>query len=364
MNPCSVESIPEGVRLDNRTTEASVWPVLVNCYELQDDGSRAGRMDLFLINGDYKLGEKQTIETGTCGILDGKWMKRENGEFWFASALSTGQVRIDSFSFHESAENNVERAYTRHVATSKVLQDEPALCLSLSWDTTRCGEEQPRIVSSYSNGKVAIHDVVHTNDTVQLVECQSWLAHTLFGNTPAEVWCTCFATNENNERIVLTGGDDCKLKLWDLRSTSQPVQVLNHFQAGVTILSPNPKRPHIVAVGSYDETIAIHDVRSASKPLTHSSSLGGGIWRIKWHPEIDNRLLVAAMHGGCRVVDLKGDEHGPDFHVTMEFTKHESMAYGADWILANGDEEDDDDGFEAAISCSFYDRAIYLWRTR
>ena len=89
MNPCSVESIPEGVRLDNRP-RASVWPALVNCYELQDDGSRVGRMDLFLIKGDCKLGEKQTIETGTSGILDGKWMKRENGEYWFASARSTG----------------------------------------------------------------------------------------------------------------------------------------------------------------------------------------------------------------------------------------------------------------------------------
>ena len=200
-----------------------------------------------------------------------------------------------------------------------------------------------------------------TKDTVQLVERQSWLAHTLFGNTPTEVWCACFATDGNNEQIVLTGGDDCKLKLWDLRSTSRPVQVLNHFEAGVTILSPNPKRPHIVAVGSYDETIAIHDVRCASKPLQHSTSLGGGIWRIKWHPEIDNRLLVAAMHGGCRVVDLEGDESGADFRVTKEFTKHESMAYGADWILANGG---DDDDFEAAVSCSFYDRAIYLWRNK
>jgi hypothetical protein len=47
--------------------------------------------------------------------------------------------------------------------------------------------------------------------------------------------------------------------------------------------------------------------------------------------------------------------------VTKKFTEHESMAYGADWLVCphptrNG-------YFEAAASCSFYDNAVYLWDT-
>jgi hypothetical protein len=47
--------------------------------------------------------------------------------------------------------------------------------------------------------------------------------------------------------------------------------------------------------------------------------------------------------------------------VMKSFTEHESMAYGADWLVCphptrNG-------YFEAAASCSFYDRALFLWDT-
>jgi diphthamide biosynthesis protein 7 len=212
-------------------------------------------------------------------------------------------------------------------------------------------------VSSYSNGKVAIHDVVTQGDeTVQVVEKTSWVAHSLFGNTPTEVWSACFASFDN---VVLSGGDDAKLKLWDVRSTTRPMQVLQHFEAGVTCISTNPKNFNICAVGSYDETLALYDVRKASVPLLHSKPLGGGIWRIKWHPHDPNRLLLAAMHGGCRVVEVREDN---EFVVTKEFTKHESMAYGADWLVSHC--EHDEDLVEAAASCSFYDRAVYLWDTR
>jgi diphthamide biosynthesis protein 7 len=364
VNPCSVESIPNGVVLDSG---AKVWPVAVSCYELQEDQSRKGQLDLFLVNENepLKFGDPHEIQTNTSGILDGKWLQTQRGggdpsEFWFATARSTGQVRLDAFSFHEPKKDVFQRFTTRHVATSEPLQEEASLCLSVSWDTTKnADDEQQRIVSSYSNGKVAIHDVMKGNeDTIHLIEHQSWLAHTLFGDTPAEVWSACFATDTNNGEIVLSGGDDTKLKLWDVRSTMRPVQVLQHFEAGVTVVSTDPKRSHIVAVGSYDDSMAIYDVRKASTPLCHSESLGGGIWRIKWHPNKSNRLLIAAMHGGCRVVNLAGDEAKLDVEVTKEFTQHESMAYGVDWLASRSDER-----FEAAASCSFYDRAVYLWET-
>lgn len=353
VNPCSVESIPEGVKLDNGT---KVWPVAVSCYQLEENDNRTGQLDLFLVKQDEppcKFGDVHTIQEDSSGILDAKWLKRDNDEYWFATARSSGQVRIDAFSFHELKNDVFQQFSTRHVTTSEPSQKEASLCLSLSWDT-----EQPRIVSSYSNGKVAIHDVMKGDDSIHLIEHQSWVAHTLFGDTPAEVWSACFATDMNNGEIVLSGGDDAKLKLFDLRSTLRPMQVLQHFEAGVTAVSTDPRRSHVVAVGSYDETVALYDVRNASKPLCPSLSLGGGIWRIKWHPFKEDRLLVAAMHSGCRVVKLEGDEGSMSFQVTKEFTQHESMAYGVDWLTSQGDKD-----VEAAASCSFYDRAVYLWET-
>jgi diphthamide biosynthesis protein 7 len=139
------------------------------------------------------------------------------------------------------------------------------------------------------------------------------------------------------------------------------MHVMQHFEAGVTCISMDPTtNSNICAVGSYDETIALYDVRMTCTPIFHSKPLGGGIWRIKWHPHHHNRLLLAAMHGGCCVGEF---QDSGEFIVTKEFTNHESMAYGADWLVS-GCAHDDEDLVEAAASCSFYDRAVYLWDAR
>jgi hypothetical protein len=93
---------------------------------------------------------------------------------------------------------------------------------------------------------------------------------------------------------------------------------------------------------------------SQRRPLCKSSSLGGGIWRIKWHPYTPNRMLVAAMHAGCHVLNFHGESDSGNKSMdflnssasnndsfgskitdtcTKAFTEHESMAYGADWLV-------------------------------
>ena len=189
----------------------------------------------------------------------------------------------------------------------------------------------------------------------ELVERECWEAHFMFDKVPAEVWACAFAAEG---KLVLSGGDDANIKFWDTRALSRPVQMLGQpFDAGVTVISPHPRNPNLVAIGSYDETVALYDIRYDSHELlTRSGKLGGGIWRIQWHPDLDDRMLLAAMHGGCGVVRLDpDDDFRPIPTVIKGFTKHESMAYGADWLVS------DDDNIQAAVSCSFYDRASYIW---
>ena len=90
--------------------------------------------------------------------------------------------------------------------------------------------------------------------------------------------------------------------------------------------------------------------------------VGGGVWRIKWHPSCwyneahsSGKMLVAAMHGGCRVVNANALDTQVDGDVSIlsKFTEHKSMAYGADWISF--------DQCDVAASCSFYDRQAFLW---
>ena len=281
--------------------------------------------------------------------------------------------------------------------------DEGGLCLALAWDQTTTNDESrildTRIVSSYSDGHVAIHKVQSSSSSsssspdepISIELEHHWKAHSMF-TSPAEVWCCSFVSvngsggesNDDNTptNFVATGGDEGSWKLWDLRTNlNRPIHHgQNDFDAGVTILSPHPRHNHLLAVGSYDETIALFDLRylsssTSGKPtsLFHSESLGGGIWRCKWHPYQDNRLLVAAMHGGCRVIEFNHlglEDSNPDsppitLDIQQKFTKHKSMAYGADWLAypttsSNGVVTE---YTEVAASCSFYDQAMYLWKT-
>ena len=380
LNPCSLESLSEPVKTkDNKR----FWPVILSCYELQSDGTRVGQMVLFCVQVPdlptkrLEFGPPHTIvEEGNSGILDGKWFPkqtRERKEWWFATARSTGELCIQTFQLNEDPNSTCSyrtspletRASIRSVEgseyNSKSCSGEttPALCLALNWDTSSESDTTTSIVSSYSNGMVAVHDVGRSdkNGSPILVERNAWLAHTFFGDTPAEVWSCCFAAQG---RIVISGGDDGKAKFWDILATTKPIQILQDFDAGVTVISPHPRKEHLVAMGSYDETIAIYDVRYTSQAmLKRSEPLGGGIWRIQWHPIDDDKILVAAMHGGCRVVHLSWSDNNLSFIVMKEFTEHDSMAYGADWLVH--DQPDDDYFLEVAASCSFYDRAAFLW---
>lgn len=303
------------------------------------------------------------------GILDGKWIRdaTDEAKFYFASAHSSGKIGVHSCSIPNDsryASEDLEIPLDiKSAGQSESLPSDnlPPLCLALSWDSDYI-EKSARIVSSYSDGRVAIHDVEKLDDgKLELLEIESWVGHEMF-TVASEVWSAAFVGGKGTQ-LVMSGGDDVTLKLWDLRATARPIQVLKHFDAGVTVIAPHPRRPNLVACGSYDETIACYDIRMPARPVGHSGPLGGGIWRIKWHPYDDNRMLVAAMHGGCRIVQV--DESDDDTIVmtaTKEFTEHKSMAYGADWLVCNHPNEEEG-YFEAAASCSFYDRAVYLWDT-
>ena len=380
LNPCSLESLPEPVETMDRR---KVWLVIVSCYELQADGRRSGHMDLFSVQvpvlptDSLAFGPPHTVESGDSGILDGKWFPKyeaERKEWWYATARSSGELCIHTIQLNDDVRSSFPfttkpfqaRARlddTSSISTSEVAEDRgsdgrtPPLCLALNWDTSSVSDSATSIVSSYSNGMVAIHNVIRceADGTPIIIERDSWFAHSLFGNTPAEVWSCGFA---DRGKMVISGGDDGKVKFWDIRSTMKPIKILQDFEAGVTAISPHPRKEYLVAIGSYDETIAIYDLRYMSQKLMNrSESVGGGIWRIQWHPTNDDRLLLAAMHGGCRVLDLTWSVDRPSFNVMTYFTEHESMAYGADWLVQ-------EHGVETAASCSFYDRATFLWDTK
>lgn len=127
--------------------------------------------------------------------------------------------------------------------------------------------------------------------------------------------------------------------------------------------------PCLLIYLSYDGQVRLFDKRNPLKPLT-SFDVGGGIWRLKWHPSNPQRLLIAAMHNGFSVIDFKGlvtttnvGEGGNlepgEGELVKRFEGHESLAYGVDWNQGNA--EKTEDGEDLVASCSFYDHALHVW---
>ncbi|KAF8489573.1 WD40-repeat-containing domain protein [Gautieria morchelliformis] len=226
------------------------------------------------------------------------------------------------------------------------------ICLSLDWAKHRCDLSSDKISASFSNGLI----LIALQSNAGLTVTDTWVGHEF------EPWITAWDRWDQN--FLYTGGDDCTLKGWDLRTGfCQPASLNKRFDAGVTTIQSNPHLQYTLAVGSYDSTVRLFDTRQLSRPVTHAQ-VGGGAWRVKWHPDAARKhhLLVACMHDGFKVVDfdpLTSNDTNPScsWRISARFDRHESLAYGVDWSHAPASEKG-----SLIASCSFYDHSLHLWR--
>ncbi|OBZ79821.1 Diphthine methyltransferase [Grifola frondosa] len=312
--------------------------------------NRKGKCLLFLIEEDSEEQFSLLQETSLPAILDMKWCHRTPSvPPILGIADSEGGITLHEW---RGDENRLERIHSIACAPDHVL------CLSLDWSnrrnpTTTLGS----LVVSLSDGSLAL---LRPHDQSGLSVTDVWHAHDF------EPWIA--AWDYWNTNIVYSGGDDLKMKGWDVRQGfSQPTFVNKRFDAGVTTIQSHPHIENIIAVGSYDNTVRLFDTRKLTTPFIQAD-VGGGAWRVKWHPSAtrQNDLLVACMHDGFKVVrfalggalELPGSS-SPDqtWEITKRFDEHESLAYGADWSFGEGC------GDETLVaSCSFYDHTLHLWK--
>lgn len=197
-----------------------------------------------------------------------------------------------------------------------------------------------------SDGSVSIISLAESQVQVQ----EEWKAHDF------ELWATSFDIHQPN--LVYTGSDDCKFSCWDLRDGPSKLAFQNTkvHKMGVCCIAKSPSDPNTLLTGSYDENLRVWDVRSISKPVIETSiCLGGGVWRIKHHPFVPGLVLAACMHNGFAIVKIKGDEA----EVMETYSKHESLAYGADW--QREERSHGDKRTSLVATCSFYDRLLRIW---
>ncbi|XP_077377019.1 diphthine methyltransferase isoform X2 [Festucalex cinctus] len=293
-------------------------------YQLQkvkgeEDGppSRTGRLYLFEYQREAlmspPLTELQRIDTPA--ILDLKWCHVPVSEkVVLGLAAATGELQLYALADCQEGSSNLQ-------TLSNVELGAQQLALSLDWSTGRMDSSDVRVVCSDSAGCVNVFSL----DEGALVTLSQWKAHDF------EAWISAFSYWDT--QLVYSGGDDCKLKGWDLRiGPSSPTFVSKRHSMGVCSIHSNPHREHILATGSYDEKVLLWDGRNMREPFSESL-LGGGVWRLKWHPTHQHLLLAACMHNDFHILHCQQamESNGGACPVVASYILHNSLAYGADW---------------------------------
>ncbi|KAL2092634.1 hypothetical protein ACEWY4_012432 [Coilia grayii] len=305
------------------------WHHILACgtYQLQksQDGaveesvtpSRIGRLYLFRFQQQGALcpplNELQRIDTPA--ILDVKWCHVPvSGRPLLGMATATGELQ-----FHSMQDKLDGRCSLDKVSSTELGPER--LALSLDWSTGRGESSAIRVVSSDSKGCVNVLGLTETTWTA----LSQWKAHDF------EAWIAAFSYWDT--QIIYSGGDDCKLKGWDLRiGPSCPTFSSKSHSMGVCSIHSNPHREHILATGSYDEHVLLWDGRNMRRPLSESA-VGGGVWRLKWHPTHEHLLLAACMHNDFHILHCQEAIEGSDgpCPILASYVLHNSLAYGADW---------------------------------
>ncbi|XP_033755342.1 diphthine methyltransferase-like [Pecten maximus] len=281
---------------------------------LQRRQTRHGRLYVHRLTDGQQLTTETTLDMP--GILDIKWCPTPCPEgSLMALVNSVGQLRLYSMTDSETGAPD-QKVQMTEVMTFDLGDD--CLGLSLDWSNRANKGSPTHICSSTSTGDIHTHAV----DGGDLRSLTTWKGHDF------EAWITAYNYWDTN--LIYTGGDDSKLKGWDLRiDPKQPVFVNKRHTMGVTSIQSCPNREHLLCTGSYDEDLMVWDTRKMRSPLV-TTPLGGGIWRVKWEPMYGQHILTATMYNGFHIVDASNLTEEP-LPILCHYDKHTSLAYGADW---------------------------------
>jgi diphthamide biosynthesis protein 7 len=296
-------------------------------------------------NPDERILYEREMESG---VLDMKF-----AENILACSLANGKIAL--FDYHDRTLSDLTECSSG---------ESEGLALSLSWDHPT--SERSKIAVSTQMGSLLFYTLLPTG--LELTSTISE-AHLLQGEKiPA--WIVAYSVH--NDSIFLSGGDDCCMKLWDLRvnTTSSTYSSSKHYSAGVTSAQWHPTSEHIFAVGSYDGTMKIWDRRSLRSPLFDMDT-GGGVWRIKWKQTVDSQfdyLAVASMQAGSGI--YRWDSHLQKLSVVnlQSDDSPNRLIYGIDWLSLRSHKEMKDSCEKeiewSVVTCSFYDNLIQRWNSR
>jgi len=252
-----------------------------------------------------------------------------------AVALANGSIEL--YDVNIDTDSSASLRKSNAVQASK----ESSLVLSLAVSTST------HLLATFSTGEISAGPL-HSD---KIERWTTWKAHDL------EVWCGAWKSTD----VVLSGGDDTFLKIWDLREDCSKPQAFNKRCAtlpkhcsvlkishGAGVVSILPVTDTLFLTGSYDNQMRSFDYRSLRHPLS-SVDLNGGVWRILPRPGSNSTsFLACCMQQGARMVTLM-DNGTFDCQAKFEPLEEQRLVYGGSWQSEN-----------IAALCSFYEKQIYI----
>ncbi|XP_059475367.1 glutamate-rich WD repeat-containing protein 1 [Neocloeon triangulifer] len=111
-----------------------------------------------------------------------------------------------------------------------------------------------------------------------------------------------------NEAMIVSGGDDGKVKVWDLRQLKEAVATFKHHSAPVTTVEWHPSEGSVFASGGADDQIAIWDLAvERDGPEEETAHLPPqllfihqgqkDIKELHWHPQVSGMIISTALSG-------------------------------------------------------------------
>ncbi|XP_034243485.1 diphthine methyltransferase [Thrips palmi] len=322
---------------------------------------RLGRIYVFEVSDTLALKPHQVLDLPA--VLDLKWsLQKICGKTLLGVVTATAALLI----LELQEDKQLVKLFETEVKGPNDIKE--TLALSLDWSCGRSsvdafGDNQVYITVSDSQGGANLFKI---SENMDLTLLKRWQGHEY------EAWICAF--NYWEPSVVFSGGDDCVLKGWDIRTgLDTPIFLNRSHNAGVTSLQSNALFENILVSGSYDEQLRMWDTRKMKNPL-HLLNLSGGVWRVKWDPFSHNSILAACMHGGFHVVKCKDTLNSSgEPTILASYNNHASIAYGADWchldspsvkMLFASDEGalqptlEYDHNLTLVSTCSFYDHKL------
>ena len=298
---------------------------------------KTGGIFFFEINPEHKLiplNEENIFLD--YGILDLKFSKNNNLLFTANSDYS--------YTIFDLIKNSKNKIYL-YTAEEKELKNK------ITNDIIEIDKSEQKIFFGTNDGNIYVHDLNNQKNILSINKAHEY-----------GIWSIKLLDDQNT---IITGGEDAKIKIWDIRTKCDKENKLNDksYQSSINyidILNSDLSKNTLIT-GSYDEKIIFFDIRYFPKELS-SVKTEHSVWDIKQSSlRNKNLLFISSIYEGFNIWQIDTEKNLKMKHLLrLPVSKdkdifHKTIVYGVDIKSEFNNNKID------ILSCSFYDNLMMYW---